>query len=371
VGPWFSVPANKKLKAIIDREETRMSAAFDLTRAAERLVADLMPIAVTVAGDRAETFVAALSEAGAGAEVFTPGEGGFDLAVLLVPPGLAPAAAFEQVLALAAVSDRLLFVPSPPGTTELPDLNAWFELFAEQGFQPVVEYDAAFLGQGAFLVDRNATAAESELASFAERVSLGGALAASTERVAALEAELGDAGDRAALKSALSQRDGALAEARAQLARATTELEELRDQVGAWAVVGNWVAAWATSGQRDTLAALRQATGRIPEQKFWGRLRNRVPPADALEKRLLEEAALVRACGLFDPVWYIASHPVLTAGARDPVLHYVLEGAPAGAAPGPFFDPNAYLAETPSATGNPLVHAIKSGAATVMLSQAN
>ena len=348
-----------------------MSATFDLAHAAERLVADLMPIAVTVSGQGAETVVAALTEAGAGAEMFTPGEGGFDLAILLAAPGLAPSAAFDQVLALSAVSDRLLFVPSPLGTTDLPDLTAWFELFAEQGFQPVVEYDAAFLGQGAFLVDRNATAAESELTGFAERVSLGGALAASTERVAALEAELGDAGDRDALKSALSQRDGALADARTQLARAAAELEELRDQVGAWSVIGNWVAAWARDSQRDTLAALRNATGRIPEQKFWGRLRNRVPPPDATEKRLLEEAALVRACGLFDPVWYIASHPVLTAGARDPALHYVLEGAPAGAAPGPYFDPDSYLAETPGVTGNPLVHAIRSGAAAVMLSQAN
>ena len=50
-----------------------------------------------------------------------------------------------------------------------------FELFAEQGFQPVVDYDAGFLGAGAFLVDRNATAADSDLAEFAARVSVGGA----------------------------------------------------------------------------------------------------------------------------------------------------------------------------------------------------
>jgi hypothetical protein len=347
-----------------------MSATFDLAGAAQRVVADLMPIAVTVTGQGADGFAAALAAAGAGAEVFTPGADGFDLAVLLAAPGLAPDAAFDQVLALAAASDRVLFIPLPFGTNAVPELTGWFELFAEQGFQPVVEYDAAFLGQGAFLVDRNATAAESELATFVERVSLGGALAASTERVAALEAELGESGDRAALKSALSQRDGALADARAELARATAELETLRGQLAAWGIVGNWAAASVIAGERDTLAALRHATGRIPEQGFWGRLRNRIPPADAAEKKLLEEAALVRGCRLFDPVWYIASHPVLAAGARDPVLHYLLEGAEAGAAPGPFFDPAAYIAETPGVVGNPLVHAIRTGAAGVLLSQA-
>ncbi len=315
-----------------------MSAAFDLTGSAARLVADLMPIAVTVSGPDAARFAGALAEAGAGAEVFAPGQTGFDLAILLAPLAKDGTSA-ATVGALAEASDRLLFVPVPLGTTDVPDLDSWFELFAEQGYQPVVEYDATFLGQGAFLVDRNATAAESELASFAERVSLGGALAASTQRVAALEAELGDAGDRAALKNALAERDAALA------AR-TTAL----------------VATWAKSPQRDGLAGLREASGRMPKRPFYKRWRRGAPPADKAERRLLEEAALVRASKLFDPVWYIASQPALAESAGDPVWHYVLHGAPSGCDPGPYFDSAAYVARTPGVTGNPLVHAIRNGA---------
>jgi len=349
-------------------KDKRMSAAFDLTGSAARLVADLMPIAVTVSGPDAARFAGALAEAGAGAEVFAPGQTGFDLAILLAPLAKDGTSA-ATVGALAEASDRLLFVPVPLGTTDVPDLDSWFELFAEQGYQPVVEYDATFLGQGAFLVDRNATAAESELASFAERVSLGGALAASTQRVAALEAELGDAGDRAALKNALAERDAALAArttaldaARASLARAETELAEARGQLGAWEAVGHWVASWAKSPQRDGLAGLREASGRMPKRPFYKRWRRGAPPADKAERRLLEEAALVRASKLFDPVWYIASQPALAESAGDPVWHYVLHGAPSGCDPGPYFDSAAYVARTPGVTGNPLVHAIRNGA---------
>jgi hypothetical protein len=359
-----------------------MSAAFDLHGAAARLVADLMPIAVAVAGDGADKMVAALAGAGAGAEVFAPGQTGFDLAILLTPPAGNHAAA-GLVEALAACSDRLLFVPVPLGTRDVPDLDFWFEAFADHGFQPVVEYDATFLGQGAFLVDRNATAAETELAGFAERVSLSGSLAASAERVAALEAELGNAGDRAALKNALAERDAALAArgaelaargaelaargaelatARDELARAQAELDALRSQLGHWETVGHWVAAWVALPERNALAALRQSGGRLPKRSWFARWRKGAPPADAVERRLREEAALLRGSKLFDPVWYIAAHPELAASALDPVWHYLLHGAAAGADPGPFFDSAAYRQRHPDAQGNPLVHAIRSGA---------
>jgi len=357
-----------------------MTPEFDLQAAASRLVADLMPIAVTVDGTGAGDFVAALAAAGAEAELFAPGAAGFDLAVLLVAPGQGPADTTPAVIRLAEVSDRVMFVKWPPGATEIPDLDSWFELFAEQGYQPVVEYDASFLGQGAFLVDRNAIAAEAELASFFERVSMGGALAASTQRVAALEAELGDAGDRARLKEELAQRDTALASrqqaldaALAQIAmwqervaQADAEIVSLHAQIGAWQAVGRWVAARIASSGHGTLAALRQARGKAPRRGLLTRLRGRNAPPDRVERMLLEDAALIRGSALFDPAWYIASQHDLPGSGEDPVWHYVLYGAAAGADPGPWFDSAAYRAAHPGIAGSPLAHAIRTGAAVAL-----
>lgn len=146
-------------------------AELSIEALAARLVADLMPIAVAVAGPDAALVAAALGEAGAAAEVARPGVDGFDLALLLVPREARPDAAL--VAPLAACSDRILLIPWPPGAPRADTVDGWFELFAEDGFQPVVEYDAAFLGAGAFLVDRNATAAEDELQGFVERVAQG------------------------------------------------------------------------------------------------------------------------------------------------------------------------------------------------------
>ena len=357
-----------------------MTPEFDLQAAASRLVADLMPIAVTVDGAGAGDFVAALAGAGAEAELFAPGASGFDLAVLLIAPGQGPADTGPAVVRLAEVSDRLLFVKWPLGASEIPDLDNWFELFAEQGFQPVVEYDASFLGQGAFLVDRNAIAAEAELASFFERVSMGGALAASTQRVAALEAELGDAGDRARLKDELAQRDAALA-ARQQaldaaltqvsvwqerVAQADAEIASLNAQIGAWQAVGRWVAAWVTLPGRGTLAALRQARGKAPRRGLLTMLRGRISPPDKVERVLMQDAALIRGSALFDAAWYIASQRDLPASGEDPVWHYVLHGATEGADPGPWFDSAAYRAANPGIAGSPLAHAIRTGAAVTL-----
>ena len=122
--------------------------------------------------------------------------------------------------------------------------------------------------------------------------------------------------------------------------------------------MGQWVAAWTASPERDGLNKLRLASGRVPKRSFFRRWKKGAPPASAEERRLLEEAALIRNSRLFDPVWYIASQPGLSERAADPVLHYVLEGAGAGADPGPWFDSAAYRQQNPGLTGNPLVHAI-------------
>jgi hypothetical protein len=351
-----------------------------LNAAAARVVADLMPVAIVVAdaggGAAAGAFADALGQAGAGAEIYAPGgAGGFDLAVLLADPDPGRHQGVGGLIeGLAAISDRLLFVPSAAAADGgAPDLNGWFELFAEQGYQPVVEYDAGFLGQGAFLVDRNATAAETELSAFADRLSMGGALAASTQRVAALEAELGTAGDREAVKAALAARQAELAACHARaaafLARAEAAeaaLDDMRVQLDGWQSVAKALGAWVHhvcgAPGRDTLAGLRAVSGLAPKPRFLARFRpwRRAEPT-AAERLLLADAALVRASGLFDAGWYIASHPALAGSGADPVLHYVAAGAASGADPGPYFDTAAYRAAHPDCAGAPLAHAIRHG----------
>ena len=251
-----------------------------------------------------------------------------------------------------------------------PDLDAWFELLAEQGYQPVVDYDASFLGQGAFLVDRNATAAETELSAFAERINLGGALAASTQRVASLEAELGTAGDREKLKGELAAALAGLSAATARefalrLRAETAEagLASLREQAEGWhgmaKLLGSWIGAACAAPSRNDLAALRAASGYKPRRRLLGWLARRTPPASKIERQHLADAALIRASTLFDAGWYIASHPELAATSADPVWHYVLRGAGAGADPGPYFDSAAYRAAHPEVRGNPLAQAIR------------
>jgi len=331
--------------------------------AAARLIADLMPIAVAVSGPGADKMVAALAAAGAEAEVFSGGgEAAFDLTVLLAPAGEPGVALGATVAALAGASDRLLFVPVSQGQAEAPDLGLWFELFAEQGFQPVVDYDAGFLGAGAFLVDRNATAADSDLADFAARVSLGGAPEESAAPVAAPLTHA-QADERSALREAVASREAELAASRAEsaawrarAATASAEADRLKFEMGAWDGLGRWVWAACADPGRDTLAALRAAAGgRLGRRSWFARSGD---PTKA-ERRLLEDAALIRKSRHFDAAWYIASHPDLAERGEDPVWHYVLRGAAAGAEPGPYFDSAPWRDRYPNR--NPLAEAVRQG----------
>ncbi len=291
--------------------------SLSLPESARRVVADLMPIAIVVAcreaaGEGAD-FAESLRQAGADVEVLTPDTApGFDLAVLLAA---ADPTRHDDIAALierlAAISDRLLFVPTgDPASPPSPD--AWFELFAEHGYQPVVDYDASFLARGAFLVDRNATAAESELAAFADRLSLGGALAASTERVAVLEAELGSSGDRSAIKAELAARVAELAAMRtneaawqARAVAAEADLAQARADAGEWEraarLLGQWIGVVC-------------AVPRKSRRGWW-------PSGRA--RKLARAAAALRARGDFDAGWYIASNPELAASGGDPFEHFV------------------------------------------------
>jgi hypothetical protein len=342
--------------------------------AAARLIADLMPIAVAVAGPGADRLVAALSAAGAEAEVFAGGGESladslpaFDLTVLLAPAGEPAPALGATIAALASASDRLLFVPVSHEPTAAPDLGVWFELFADQGFQPVVDYDAGFLGAGAFLVDRNATAADSDLAEFAARVSVGGAPEESAVPPPPPPLTHAEADERIALREELAARTGELAASRAESnawrARAMAaagEADRLKRDMGAWDGLGRWI--WAACGDpgRDTLAALRAAAGGSLGRRSWfARLRRRPGGPTKAERRLLEDAALIRKSRHFDAAWYIASHPDLAERGEDPVWHYVLRGAAAGAEPGPYFDSAPWRQRFPDR--NPLAEAVRQG----------
>jgi hypothetical protein len=358
-----------------------MKTPIDLQEAAARLVADLMPIAVAVSGPGEQQVADALGAAGAPPDIFAPGaDAAYDLAILLTSPH-APTDPAEtaRIQAVATAADRVLLIPVPIGDAGPLNLDTWFELFAEHGFQPVVEYDAAFLGQGAFLVDRNATAAESELSAFADRLALGGALATSSQRVAVLEAELADGGDRDNLKKALQTAQSELAalttrEAalRNRTEQAEAEAASLRHQLTAWQSLGGWIAAVTQSRSRNTLEALHAARGSVPpDPTLWSRLRRRPARPSPADAALIADAALVRASALFDPPWYLSQRPEQADAGADPVWDYLLHGAALGFSPSPWFDAARYAEEHPEAVSNPLLHAIKSGAAVEILRAAN
>jgi hypothetical protein len=374
-----------------------------------------MLVSVLVAGEGAEALAAELGDAGAAAEVLQGGQApaGFDLAILLTDAQDAASPRTRAVVdVLARSSDRLLLAPVPLGEVAagsapaLPELPLWFEMFAELGYQPVVEFDASFVSAGAFLVDRAATADEADLAAFTDRLSLG-AEAASAQRAAVAEAERSVRTELQEARAAVAERDTQLAGVRQLLGAARDEITSLTDQLEAstraaeafvqasaeaaaaklaeveqrnsgWDGLRAWARLEVASPERNTLAALARDLPRLntlrapdlppvslPERKarrsWLARLRGGAPAADG--DPVLEDAALVRACKLFDAAWYVAANAEAFAAAPlDPAFHYVLVGGPRGVDPGPWFDTAAYLVSEPEAASGPLQHAIRSGA---------
>jgi hypothetical protein len=356
---------------------------MDLDTISNRLVNELMLVSVLVAGEGAEAFAAGLSEAGAAADVFGQAgpEASADLAILLAGQAeVAPSETTELVARLSEASDRLLFVPLPATANADPtlppalqELTAWFEIFAELGYQPVVDFDASFVAAGAFLVDRAATAAESELAAFADRLQTA-APPMPRETAAQPHPELAE----------LQVQIASLA-AQAEQAQAALHDAETRN-VG-WDGLRAWVNAAVRDPSRDTEASLLSDLPRLktlrgldappidvfsalqpPKPGWFSRLLGRAPapPGPGAALRVLQETALVRASKFFDPAWYIASAAELWEGETiDPVFHYVFVGALRDADPGPWFDTAAYRAAHPDATGSgqcALVHALRTGA---------
>ncbi len=335
-----------------------------------RLLAELMPVSVVVAGPGADVFADALEAAGASAvtvDQAAPAES-FDLAVLLAEvDSLERPQTRATIGALAALSERLLFVPTwSHGGPEAAALTAWFEPLAELGYQPVVDFDAQFVARGAFLVDRSATAAESDLANFADRVSGGAGFEAAPQPSPDLAAPA-PADD--AIVRELAEKTLEIARLRAELAAAQLNEQSLRAAVAAteaqnagWDGLRTWVTKRVLTEPRG-LHALRAARAELGHKVPRGLLSRHRPTKE--ERKLLEELALLRACPLFDPAWYVASLPDLARSGADPLLHFLLVGGPEAKDPGPWFETAAYLQANPKASTDriPLLHAIRMGSA--------
>ncbi len=81
--------------------------------------------------------------------------------------------------------------------------------------------------------------------------------------------------------------------------------------------------------------------------------------ARLLRRRDEQKIAALAASPLFDRAWYLTRYPEVAAAGRDPVEHYVSEGAFLGYDPGPEFSTLDYYALHPdviSADVNPLEH---------------
>ncbi len=81
-------------------------------------------------------------------------------------------------------------------------------------------------------------------------------------------------------------------------------------------------------------------------------------------KSLKRQVSLVKASGLFNQEWYLASYPDVAKEGIDPIAHYLKFGAKEGRNPSPEFDSAWYLSSYPDVAQegiNPLVHYIKFG----------
>ncbi len=77
-------------------------------------------------------------------------------------------------------------------------------------------------------------------------------------------------------------------------------------------------------------------------------------------------AQLIAQSGLFDPAWYLAQNPDVTATGMDPLAHYLTFGSAEGRRPNSLFDPAWYRAQNPDVAASgaePLAHYIEHGCA--------
>ncbi len=343
------------------------TASRDWRAVALPLADRLGPESVVLDGPEAAALAEALRGIGVLADLVEaqPPGARHDLAILLAPADAAetPQAA-AAALALSEQSDLLLLIPlgfAQGGEAHL-QLLAWFTVLAELGYQPVVEAALDFVGRGAFLVDRAATAGEAELAAFAERLTREPD-APTSARIEALEAQIDEAAPlREAVAASQAAREAAEAHSAGlaeRLARAEARaLDAERALIDARQQAERHRAALEQALRWDVLRVwVRQAVANLPQPR-----RHPFSLAVFRRRREAEPLALLRAAPLFDAAWYIACHPELAIRGGDPARHYLTIGAADGDDPGPFFDSAAYrLAHPRLGREPPLLHALRTG----------
>jgi len=80
---------------------------------------------------------------------------------------------------------------------------------------------------------------------------------------------------------------------------------------------------------------------------------------------LSRDATLIRASRLFDGAWYLDCYPDVAAAGREPLEHFLRDGAPEGRIPHPLFETIYYCRMYPQVARtreNPLAHFLRHGA---------
>jgi glycosyltransferase involved in cell wall biosynthesis len=187
-------------------------------------------------------------------------------------------------------------------------------------------------------------------------------------RLGALELELAEERSRrrvaegvvvrlnAEIASQRAQVERRQAESDRHLAESNRHLEQLDRYRSSWpARLGERMA----SGLRLPLR-LGKALVLIPEAFGWA-VRLRL----GTWWRLRKYERLIRRAWLFDPEFYLSQCPDDARARKNPLRHYLLEGAARGLDPNPFFDTSDYVERHRSVAGygkNPLIHYLRQGA---------
>ncbi|MFN0168315.1 MAG: glycosyltransferase [Bryobacteraceae bacterium] len=185
------------------------------------------------------------------ASITEPVGGFFDLAICIeVLEHLDPQDTKVAIANLCSAADRILFSSTPDDFTEPTHFNVrpifdWLRLFAACGFYPVLDYNASFVAQHAFLLERRGLAFPDEvLAMFAAHLRQRRELGEQYGRAQDLERRLGEAAaqalgaderafalgqDNAELRTAADR----FGETNARLSESLSALERLPQQLAA------------------------------------------------------------------------------------------------------------------------------------------
>ncbi|MEA2935525.1 MAG: hypothetical protein QOD74_2171 [Variibacter sp.] len=153
-------------------------------------------------------------------------------------------------------------------------------------------------------------------------------------------------GQIALLQQAVTQRDGHIA-----AVQATNE--ELRRST-------SWQLTAPVRALGEGMKRFPFTRAGFPLIQTWKSVRT----LDSMPLRHVRAVQAIAQSELFDREWYLAANPDVAAFRLDPVVHYVMFGAPEGRDPGPAFSTSRYLQLYPdvaAARVNPLFHYLRFG----------